>query len=545
MRKRFWGLFLSLCLASSSFLVPHTTTTAFLHAANGEIDRPMGSWAQREPLSQVSEPASITHSPSAQPLAEKTQVKPSAPSNTVARGIDLSYHNGTVDFSKVKKEVDFVIIRCGYGSDDTDQDDTKFETYVKGCRDNDIPYGIYLYSYADTEAKSKSEAKHTLRQLNKLKDWNTAPSLPIFYDLEDSKQETLSNSILAAYAKNWCTALENEGYTTGIYANSYWWTEKLTNSYFDKKIKWIAEWPTSDAGASSTKSFYEKNADGYSMWQYTSQDSISGINSNVDSNYMLKDIFLKKTTEPDNPPVVDPEQPSVYEDVIANGYKGVYDGASHTVTIQNTRTILYSTDQTTWQKKSPARKKVGTTTVYYKGTDLGGKSVSGSVTITITPLSISKVTFAAVKNKTYTGKAIKPKPVITFHDTTLKEGTDYSLSYGTNKSTGKATIKVSGKGNFKSSKTLTFYIVPQKVTGITCSKGSASKSTIVKWKKVTGASGYQLAYSPKGKNTWTYVNVTSLTKTFRNLRSRKYDIKIRAYKTVNGIKKYGAYSTAK
>ena len=40
--------------------------------------------------------------------------------NAIAKGIDISYHNGTINWDKVKNsDVDFVIIRCGYGDNYT------------------------------------------------------------------------------------------------------------------------------------------------------------------------------------------------------------------------------------------------------------------------------------------------------------------------------------------------------------------------------------------------------------------------------------------
>lgn len=65
----------------------------------------------------------------------------------ICKGIDVSYHNGTIDWKKVKQsEVEYAIIRCGYGIDDKKQDDKKWEENVKGCVDNNIPYGVYLRS---------------------------------------------------------------------------------------------------------------------------------------------------------------------------------------------------------------------------------------------------------------------------------------------------------------------------------------------------------------------------------------------------------------
>ena len=47
-------------------------------------------------------------------------------------GVDLSEMNRAVDFSALQKAgVRFVLIRCGYGSDDGDQDDVRFLENVR------------------------------------------------------------------------------------------------------------------------------------------------------------------------------------------------------------------------------------------------------------------------------------------------------------------------------------------------------------------------------------------------------------------------------
>lgn len=70
-----------------------------------------------------------------------------------------------------------------------------------------------------------------------------------------------------------------------------------------------------------------------------------------------------------------------------------------------------------------------------------------------------KFVVAKVKNKKYTGKAIKPKPVVKYQGVKLKSGTDYTLAYKNNKKVGTAKIVIKGKGWFSGKKTATFKIV--------------------------------------------------------------------------------------
>lgn len=75
-------------------------------------------------------------------------------------------------------------------------------------------------------------------------------------------------------------------------------------------------------------------------------------------------------------------------------------------------------------------------------------------TLPQTPVSvpISNVTIKKISNKTYTGKAIKPLPSLTYNGAALQKGTDFTLSYKNNKKTGKATITIKGIGKYTGKK---------------------------------------------------------------------------------------------
>ena len=86
--------------------------------------------------------------------------------NTTRTGIDVSYHNGTINWEQVKASgVDFVIIRCGYGRDERGQDDRQWYRNVSECERLGIPFGVYLYSYAKDTDSARSEAQHGLADI--------------------------------------------------------------------------------------------------------------------------------------------------------------------------------------------------------------------------------------------------------------------------------------------------------------------------------------------------------------------------------------------
>ena len=192
-------------------------------------------------------------------------------SRAISKGIDVSYHNGTIDWKKVKQsEVEYAIIRCGYGTNDKSQDDKKWEENVNGYIDNNIPYGVYLYSYADTVEKASSEADHAIRLLQGKKF-----KYPVYYDLEEDKlRDKISKKTIADIAQTFCDKLSAKGYTVGIYANKDWFTNYLTDSRFNNWTKWVAQY--------NTVCNYKGK---YDMWQCSSTGRVPGISGNVDLNY--------------------------------------------------------------------------------------------------------------------------------------------------------------------------------------------------------------------------------------------------------------------
>ncbi len=165
---------------------------------------------------------------------------------------------------------------------------------------------------------------------------------------------------------------------------------------------------------------------------------------------------------------------------------------------------------------------------------------------TITKKNIKSLKYSKISNKAYSGKTLKPKITIKNGKKVLKNGKDYTLSYKNNKNTGKATITIKGKGNYTGTKKINFYIVPKKV--LISSVKPGKKQFTVKYKKVTGASGYQIAYSTSKSKGFKYITVNAKTasKVIKKLKSKKnYFIKVRAYKTVGKKKYYGSYSNIK
>lgn len=225
-------------------------------------------------------------------------------------GIDVSTWQKKVDWQKAKDAgVKFAILRCGYGMDLADQDDEYFARNVAECERLRIPYGVYLYSYADTLDKARSEAQHTIRLLKGLK-----PEYPVYLDLEDAKVAAVGAKQILAQSKVWVDALEAAGYWAGIYANLHWWNTYLTDAWYDTKARWVAQ-------------YYKVCEDErqHGIWQYTSKGTVPGISGNADCNMcyldyptLVKQAGLNgwgdnKQTQPAEPET--PTEPAVSETV--------------------------------------------------------------------------------------------------------------------------------------------------------------------------------------------------------------------------------------
>lgn len=201
----------------------------------------------------------------------------SLPNGVVARGIDVSNHQGTVDWNKVKAAgIDFAILKVGpvYG-----KPDDSFERNAAECERLGIPYGVYYYSYARSVEDANKEADRTLAWLG-----GHHPSLPVYYDLEDSyilQDPDFSKDKLTQIAQTFCNRMEAVGFKSGIYANLNWLNNYLNSPSLSGYDHWVAQynWRCDYAGS-------------YSFWQYSSSGNVPGVNGRCDMNYCFNGSLL-------------------------------------------------------------------------------------------------------------------------------------------------------------------------------------------------------------------------------------------------------------
>ena len=216
----------------------------------------------------------------------------SMPKGATAQGIDVSEHNGTINWQSVKDAgIDFAILRVGFAGDTSGgRLDNYFKRNVSECERLGIPYGVYLYSYARNEDEAQAEARLMLSALK-----GHSPTLPVYYDLEEQKTNADGSpkwtpfndpSKLASIAKTFCGQIAAAGYKPGIYANVNWFKNYLTDPCFLSSgwSIWTAQsWYGGryDECLGLTPEAPAK----YDCWQYSFRGSVPGVSGDVDVNY--------------------------------------------------------------------------------------------------------------------------------------------------------------------------------------------------------------------------------------------------------------------
>ena len=189
--------------------------------------------------------------------------------------IDVSEHQGVIDWERAKKYIDGAILRCGYGMDIISQDDKQWGRNVAECERLGIPFGVYIYSYATNTERAKSEAQHVLRlvQGHKL-------SYPVYFDIEEPGTEGSAVANAIAFGD----IIEAAGYWCGVYYNRNWHNNVIKGK-LDKFTRWGAGYGTNNG----QKQDNYKPGFGEDIWQYSSKGSVPGVPGNVDVNVCYRD----------------------------------------------------------------------------------------------------------------------------------------------------------------------------------------------------------------------------------------------------------------
>lgn len=190
------------------------------------------------------------------------------------KGIDISHHQGAVDFAKVKQAgIDFIILREGYGKNV----DKKFMEYVAAAKAAGIPiHGVYHFSYALNEAGALAEADVCVENM---KAAGLGTDVMVFFDFEyDTVANAAKHGVLLnkpqcnQHTKAFCEEIKKHGYKVGVYTNLDYYKNMYDKDLLSKYVLWLADY----TGEPDVPCLYH---------QYSSKGSVSGINTHVDMNY--------------------------------------------------------------------------------------------------------------------------------------------------------------------------------------------------------------------------------------------------------------------
>ncbi len=193
------------------------------------------------------------------------------------KGIDVSVHQGVIDWDKVKAAgIEFAILRAGYGNNNIDG---QFRQNISECNRVGIPCGVYWFSYALNAEQAAREAQQCIAAIKPYK-----VEYPVCYDLEyDTIRYAKDNGVIigkaqaTAFVKAFCEEIEKAGYYSMNYTNQDYIRNMFDMNALSSYDMWYARYNT----------VCDRNDIG--LWQYTSGGRVNGINGNVDLNIAYKD----------------------------------------------------------------------------------------------------------------------------------------------------------------------------------------------------------------------------------------------------------------
>lgn len=204
-------------------------------------------------------------------------------SYTSRYGIDVSFHQGVIDWQKVKASgVEFAIIRVGYRGYESGilNEDTKFRANMEGAAAAGIDLGVYFFSSAITREEAEEEAAYVL---NEIKDYSI--TCPVVYDMENvgsnDRIAVLDLASRTEMAAAFCAKIKAAGYEPMVYGSANWLSTMLqTWNLQDSYPFWVASYHQTVKDPEYPYVF--------EMWQYDNTGTIDGIDKSVDLNIWLK-----------------------------------------------------------------------------------------------------------------------------------------------------------------------------------------------------------------------------------------------------------------
>nr|MCR5688631.1 glycoside hydrolase family 25 protein [Clostridiales bacterium] len=186
-------------------------------------------------------------------------------------GIDVSSWQGKIDWSAVRGNADFAMIRMGCGSKNGIDLDRRFYENVAGALGAGIPAGAYVYSYAKTAAQAEAEALGCLAVLENLKKTFL---FPIAFDME---QYRLGRELMTDICAAFLSRIEEAGWYAAIYSSTAFFRDELDDSRLARYDHWVAQW--------HPRCTYPGE---YGIWQNGCSGKIPGIGTDTDTDVAYK-----------------------------------------------------------------------------------------------------------------------------------------------------------------------------------------------------------------------------------------------------------------
>ena len=168
--------------------------------------------------------------------------------------IDVSHHNGDIDFKAIKSAGIYgVIIHAGFGKYASQKDKT-FEQNYERAKAAGLKVGAFWYSYAYNTAEAEQEAMTFLDVIR-----GKCFELPVYYDVEEDKHMSLGKAKVSAIIKIFCDTVEKAGYFVGVYSADSWFKDYIDDDVKRRYTCWVAH----------VENVKPKFISKYDMWQYT------------------------------------------------------------------------------------------------------------------------------------------------------------------------------------------------------------------------------------------------------------------------------------
>ncbi len=198
-------------------------------------------------------------------------------------GIDVSYYQGDIDWEAVAADpanIEFAFIRAGYRgyiSGDIVMDE-QLHNNLEGSTAAGIDTGVYFYSQAINVEEAREEASFVIENI---KDYDI--TYPVVFDMEEvyddnARTNNLTATEITDITIAFCEEIKAAGYTPVVYGNIGWMMFSLELSRLEDYDKWFAQY--------FRQPFFPYE---YSMWQYTANGEVDGIEGPVDLNISFVD----------------------------------------------------------------------------------------------------------------------------------------------------------------------------------------------------------------------------------------------------------------